>query len=344
MYASELAVILLLGMHTGVACVGCRTCATKVSKADTSPDAQRIRSIQVPPSIAAHSSNPELSGVAWSSLWKRYVVVSDDTGSQEEGTTHAPEVFTLTEDGIMDPEPTPIAGVEKLNDPESICPGPAGSFFITTSHSRNKKGHTPSSRRILVQVEPRGKQLNIVGSLDLTQVQSAAGSGLLAAAGLAPDGALDIEALAFRDRQLFIGLKSPLNAAGEATILKLADAENVVRSGNVPVGAIQTWRVVPLCVQAPTGRVCEGISNMTFLHDGSLVLLGTAPKGGPTDGGGALWYLADPAVPTKLPRLIRHFEGLKPEGVTLSNDGGSIVIVFDRDRLEPAWMKWPIPI
>ncbi len=82
---------------------------------------------------------------------------------------------------------------------------------------------------------------------------------------------------------------------------------------------------------------------MTFLPDGSLLLLSNTPKGMSGGGGGALWWLKDPPGTGDTPVLLKHFHKLKPEGVTLSSDGGSIVIVLDHDQEQPLWSRWPLP-
>jgi hypothetical protein len=67
------------------------------------------------------------------------------------------------------------------------------------------------------------------------------------------------------------------------------------------------------------------------------VLTANAPKGMATDGGGALFRLPPGA---REPVLLRTFAGLKPEGVSLAEDGKTLVLVFDHDRLAPLWMRW----
>jgi hypothetical protein len=342
MSVSRLAFAAMLVLQGCRGSADCHPSAASPSTQTTAGSAPSLQPVQVPSALAALTSNPELSGIAWSSALQRYIVVSDDTGKSSDGTAHRPWVFALSQDGALDRDPIPIVGLPRLNDAEAICAGPGGTFFITTSHSSNTHGNLPSARRLLMQVDLKGSELRMLGSVDLTEATATDGAGLLALAGLDPAGALDIEALAFRDPDLYIGLKSPLTHNGEATVLKMVDPSVVLRTGRLPPGAVTQWRRVQMCRPGPSGRVCEGISDMTFLPDGSLVLLGNTPKGRPSDGGGALWLLANPSV-SALPQLIRHFENLKPEGVAVSSDRGAVVIVFDRDRQQPVWMRWPIP-
>lgn len=299
-----------------------------------------VHPMRVPPALAAETSMPEPSGIAWSAALQRYLLVSDDTGLAEKGTRHAPIVLALAPDGSLDAEPIRIDGLEKLNDPEAICAGPRGTFFIVTSHSPNREGRTPGARRQLLLVAPRQRTLALLGRLDLTGGDTGA---LLGSLGLDPRGRLDIEALAFREGALFVGLKSPLGAAGEAVIARLSNPVQVVREGRLPAGALSRWGELPLCLDVKGRRVCQGIADMTFLADGSLVVAANSPKGGAPDGGGALWLVPAP-VRSSAPRLLRHFSRLKPEGIEISPGGRKLVIVFDSHGDPPLWSTMDVPV
>ncbi len=297
------------------------------------------REIAVPPALAAVTSAPELSGAVWSAALDRYLVVSDDTGLPERGTAHAPMLLGLGRDGRLDDAPIPIVGIEALNDPEAICRGPGETFFLVTSHSPNREGKTHRARRQLLHLERRGRSLAVLGRLDLTAVPGE--HSLLEAAGLDPHGRLDIEAIAYRDGSLFVGLRSPLTASGAAVVLRLADAVGALRSGRVPEGALSRWVELPLCLDRGAGRVCQGLSDMLFLEDGSLLVAANAPRG-TDDGGGAIWWIPEPARPGA-PRLVQRFPGLKPEGLALAPGAQQVVVVFDRDRKPPLWTELPVP-
>src|SRR4051794_29468870 len=109
----------------------------------------------------------ELSGAVWSPTLSRYVLVSDDVS--EEGSKHEPVLFTLSEAGQLDADPIRIDGIAELNDPESITAGPDGTLFVCTSHSVNKKGHLPESRRRLLHLEiGPDRKAKVLGQLDLS--------------------------------------------------------------------------------------------------------------------------------------------------------------------------------
>src|SRR5579859_5915668 len=108
------------------------------------------RPIRVPEALRARTCNPEPSAIVWCAPLDRYLVVSDDTGRRELGTYHAPFVLAMSEAGVLDDEPVPIVGIDRLNDPEAASPGPDGTLFLATSHSRNRRGKTKRERRQLL--------------------------------------------------------------------------------------------------------------------------------------------------------------------------------------------------
>jgi hypothetical protein len=302
------------------ACVGMVACAALIVP------------IKVPREIAERTGL-ELSGAAWSSALSRYILVSDDI--TDEGTKHTPFLYALSEAGQIDSAPIKIEGVSELNDPESITAGPDGTFFICTSHSLNKKGHLPESRRRLLQITlGPDRRAKVVGQVDLSAARTTDGKPPWGEA-----GSLDIEGIAFREGALFIGLKSPLGGDGSASILRLPDVVTVINAGAVPPGALSLWSRGRFCVPHNGKSVCEGIADLAFLPDGSLLVAGNAPKGMPTDGGGSLWKLE---AANSAPKLLKRFDGLKPEGIALAPDHTSAIVVFDTDGRQPLWIRWPL--
>jgi hypothetical protein len=299
-----------------------------------------VRTITVPAELAAVTSNPEFSGIVWNPGLRRYLVVTDDSGLRDQGSNHEPILLALGQDGVLDKTPIPIRGVKKINDPESICPGPDGTYFLVTSHSPNRENRTSAPRRQLLQLKPDKDGMRMLASLDLTDIKG--GGSLLALAGLPPDGRLDIEAVTYHDDALFIGFKSPLSSRGEAVVARISKPLENLRAGRLQAKAVERFLALPLCVEEKGERVCQGVSDMTFLPDGSLVLSANAPKGGPKDHGGALWHLPKP-VGKSSPLMLRRFPGLKPEGVTLSANGRALVVVFDTDTTIPKWIELPLP-
>lgn len=276
--------------------------------------------LTVPPALLAKTSPVELSGLTWVPALSRYLVVSDDAGPPG---AHAPWLFTLDAQGVFDADPMRIEGLDALDDAESITAGPDGTFFVTTSHSLNKKGKAKPARRQLLWLGLSERTLTVKGRLDLTTLITGR------------DDTLDVEALAFRDGALFVGCKAPLDAQGRASIFRLERVTDVF-AGAPPT--LRTWATPKLEVGE---HVPQGVTDLLFLPDGRLLLAANAPKTGTPDGGGALWRLDGPDAK---PVLVQRFtDGLKPEGLALSPDGKRVVVVFDRGAETPRWLSLPRP-
>lgn len=288
-----------------------------------------VRRARVPAELLQATRNPEPSGLAWSAFLQRYLVVSDDTGLKRLGTNHAPILLAMDTQGVFDAQPVPLLGVDSINDLEAITPASGGHWFLSTSHSKDRKARKKPARHALLLAMEQGRALTVLASLDL--------SPALARVGF-PE--VDLEGLSLWGDALVLGLKAPLGPNGAATLLILEHAEDVLRQGTVPVGALKVWTTVPLRVEQDGKPVMQGVSDLLRVGDG-LVLLANAPKGGTKDGGGSMWWWKTPLQGK--PTLVRRFAGLKPEGAALAPDGQSITLVFDCDQENPSWVSVGLP-
>ena len=312
-------------------------CSAGAPATASSPKAPKL--MQMPAALVRGNYRIEASGVAWAPSLDRFLVVSDDT--MNGANKHLPAVFGMSPQGALDSTPIMILGVTELNDAESICAGPDGTFFLTTSHSLNTKGKSSASRRMLLHLSLKGRELSVEGHpLDLTTATDADGRGLLGIAGLDPAGSLDIEGLTWSHGALYIGLKSPLTARGSAVILRFDHPLDAFKSGIIPSGAISRFREVALPVGHGGGSIHRGVAELLFLPDGSLIVLANAPKGLPADNGGGVFWLRPGATSAT---MLREFPGFKPEGVALSKDGHNLVVVFDTGNDPPRWTQMPLP-
>lgn len=306
----------------------------------SAPPPRPPQDIAASKALLARTCRPELSGLAWVASLARYLAVSDDTGLLETTSWHAPWLFTVDEQGAFDEEPLVIEGLDALDDAESITPGPKGTFFLTTSHARNKKGQAKPARRQLLWLALEGRKLSVRGRLDLTEAKDTKGQDLTALI-TGEEDELDIEAITFRDGALFVGFKAPLDAKGRAAIVRIEKIVEAFAAKQVDPKSISIWARPLLEVPGPDGAATpEGVTDLLFLADGRLVLAANAPKSGKPDGGGALWLLAKPEAK---PVMLHRFEGLKPEGLTFSPDGKRIVVAFDRGQDPSQWVQVPLP-
>lgn len=288
--------------------------------------------VTVPNALLGRTSMPEPAGIVWSPQLSQYLIVSGDTRDKHQGKKHAAWLFTMSRDGGLDGAPLPILGIAELNDAQALCTGPDGTYFLATSRSATRKGKDKPAPRRLFHLALSGRGLTILGSIDLASA--------IARSAAVPPGSVDIEALAFSAGQLYVGLNATQSAQDAAYILRIRDVLAAIKFGSLPPERVQRFAEVPLLVDTSAGQVVQGISDMSLLPDGSLVLLGNSLKGMPSDGGGALYWLQ----PGAAPRMLRHFTGLKPEGVTLTDDGKSLMLVFANARKALRFLREPLPV
>jgi hypothetical protein len=100
-----------------------------------------------------------------------------------------------------------------------------------------------------------------------------------------------------------------------------------------------------MTVQADGHQVPAGISELLSLPDGTLLLAATATSGDPDHQSGSLWWTAAAASGVLNAVRIREFDGLKPEGLSLSPTPGRLVVAFDTGDDDPLWteLPWPTP-
>ena len=298
--------------------------------------------IAVPAALRARFPAIEMSGIVWAPTLDRYLVVIDDAIDLDEHERHAPFVLALDRNGTLDVDPVMITGVEEVDDAEAIVAGSGNTFYLLTSHSPNKKGKIAKSRRQLLELALVGRKLEVRNALDLLHGKGDI-ANLLEKLGFPADTAVDLEGLAFHAGSLYVGLKAPLLPDDSAAVFRLERPAEAFARGKLAKGDLALWGQAKLAVPGAAGApVPQGVADLFFAADGALYLCANAPKGRAKDGGGALWRIAKPAGGRMEPTLVRQFSQLKPEGVTVAPGGGALTVVFDRDRRDPLWLRWPI--
>jgi len=294
--------------------------------------------LSVPAALAARSRF-EPSGLVWLPDLERYLVVSDDTGWPDRDD-HAPWLFLVDAQGNVEASPLTLHGIDEVNDLEAVARGPGGRLLLLSSNAISKRGRRPASRQWLLEVERRGRSLTVTHRVALVQALVASHEpGALAALGIdqrAADGLPDVnfEGLAYRDGDLVLGLKRPVDLNG-ARILRIEDASALLRAGRVEPGRVSVFGVVDL--RTEDGRA-RGISDLVLDGAGGFLALSTVP-GAPDDEqvGGAhrITRGADGALVAK---TLATWPGHKPEGISI-DPAGRTRVVFDADSDTPAWIE-----
>lgn len=290
----------------------------------------------------------EPSGILAQGAQARYLVVSDDTGTGEDGDEDQPWIFAMSANGAVHAEPVIVGGVREIKDVEAIAAGAGGEVYLLSSQSYSKKGKRKPARTALLRLRPEGQGFQVSGEAHLAE-QLDADPELAAQLGLSGGtAALDIEGMALRDGALFLGLKAPLDARGEAMIWKVAspaalfDAPGTKDGGRdgakgLKSAGVSLWATARIDVDLGGQPVPGGISDLLFLPGGELAITSTPST---ADGDtGALWVVDKPNSGKLTPRLIERFPGRKPEGIAPSLSGDKLMIVFDTGDAAPLYQE-----
>ncbi|WP_433926423.1 hypothetical protein AB3662_26235 [Sorangium cellulosum] len=332
--------------------------ATPPPAATAPPPAATARALamRVPPALSRRS-RLEPSGILARPREARYLIVSDDTGHDGEDGEGAPWLFAMSATGDVHPEPVAVEGVDELVDVEGIAAGDGGEIYLLSSQSHNRKGRRKPGRTALLRLRSDGPGFRVDGEIHLAEMLDASPERA-AALGL-PHGTreLDIEGLAFHKGALYLGLKAPLDAQGNAMIWRIASPGALFQAGRPAAGkagkgkgsklpvdprpledaGFSPWARARVDVDLAGRAAPGGISDLLFLPDGSLAIASTPST---ADGdAGALWRVDGPQAGTLAPRLVQRFPGLKPEGIAPSLSRGKLMVVFDAGSGVPSFQE-----
>ena len=301
---------------------------------------EKPRPMRVPEKLSRHSRF-EPSGALWQADLLRYLVVSDDTGREIE---HVPWLFTMDVEGHVDADPLAVTGINELNDLESVASDADGSIYLLSSQSHSSKGNRPRSRTAFLRVAAAGRSYAVTGEVHIAEALDGADASLRARLGLeSGTRELEIEGLAVRAGAAYFGLKAPLDAAGNAMIWRLPDVRGAFDAERFDPDRLELWARVPLRAQAGGADVAAGISDLLFLPDGTLLLTATPAAGDGATESGCIVHVAHAQPGLLVPRVVRTFPGMRPEGLSIAPAPGRFLVVFDAGEADPFWIDLPWP-
>jgi len=309
---------------------------TPLKAAESSPVLQKIH---IPQSLK-EKSRFEPSGLIWLHDIQRYLIVSDDTGFKGDNN-HAPWLFLMDKNGIMDSEPLTLDGIEKLNDLEAVTMSDDGRIYLLSSQSINKKGKRAKTRQYLLEVEHAGREFKVIRKVELykaltSSYDDAALTFLGLGASIGKAGrVLNIEGAAWYRGDLMLGLKEPQSAKG-AIVWRLKNLEQFMASGRLQKDQLE--RYAEVAFNAADGAA-RGISDLCFDEKGNLYILSTIPKQSAAAQTSMLHAIDNFSAGLHQARLIKKFEGHKAEGIALYSDR-HFTVVFDADSGEPHYLSW----
>lgn len=296
--------------------------------ATSAPEPRRMI---VPPALTS-KSRFEPSGLVTLRSEQKYLVVSDDTGwhGRDEGK---PWLFAMDATGAVAPEPITIAGVSEIDDLESIARSDAGDVWVLSSQGFNKKGKRKPARTSMLHLRRDGGGYRADAEAHL-------GERFERLLGLAPGQRdLDVEGMTFKDGALYVGVKAPVDANGDARIVEIGAPRAFLEGDD---SSASVWATVHLEVDVDGARVAGGISELAFSPSGALVLAST-PSTADSEAS-ALFVVAAPVTGGRLtPNLVRRFPRHKAEGLAPSLTTNGLVVVFDAGQRTPSLLELPWP-
>ncbi|MBN2054575.1 hypothetical protein JW905_06620, partial [bacterium] len=298
-----------------------------------------IRRMTLPGGLADRTRF-EPSGICRLPGTERFLVVSDDTGVPGTPGDHAPILFLMDAEGNVNDTTLTLLGDESVNDLEAITPVDDESFILVSSQTISKNGKRSNARRSIMKIRCHDGACRVekrFAFLDLLLASCKPGKlRELGMEGMEDDDlpVLNIEGAAYRDNNLYLGLKQPVSGRG-AIIWCLRDIESVFQTGRMSPGQVEVFGYVDL--GEADGRP-RGISDLAFDDSGRLWALSTVPgvEGDDQTGGfHRLERFADGAIRAA---TLREFPGLKPEGLCFLTDS-EFMIVFDTGQGTPFFCR-----
>lgn len=296
-----------------------------------------IKPMAVPIALRRFTSL-EPSGIVWIPSLGKFLLVSDDTGQKDTKTEHLPLLFAMDQDGQIDNNPVLIEGIKKINDIEGITAGEKDVYYLISSQNISQKGKRPKSREYLIKLQRSGEKYVACAKIDLLSLilthlkpNERAELGLLESA---IDGKplLNIEGIAYKSGELFLGLKQPVNREG-AIIWQIKRPEELLTKQQLSPGQLVLYGRVSLSTQPERPA---GISDLCFDAQGRLWVLSTVPSATPEEQKGGLHVIENFSSRNLKARLVAEFPNLKPEGLCFRNQS-QLFIVFDCDQGNPGF-------
>lgn len=294
------------------------------------------------PDTLQQLSRFEPSGILWRQASSRYLVVSDDTGFKSK-REDSPWIFEMSNAGQVGINPISIQGDIQFSDLESIAPAEDGGIYLLSSQGYSRSGKRKDLRTQFIKIEQTESGFQAAAQQSLVASIEAHGTAYLSSLGLASGTReLEIEAMAAYQGSLYLGLKSPLDAAGNAMVWKMDEPEVFLRTGNLSQENLSLWATIKVPAQSNGQDVAGGISELLFLPNGSLMVAST-PSLGDGKPTGFLSYARQPKGGLISLETVRTFAGHKPEGLSLSSNPGYVTVAFDAGDDTPHWVQVPWP-
>jgi hypothetical protein len=289
---------------------------------------ERITEIVVPKSIRKKTSF-EPSGIVYMKNINRYFVISDDTPKNE------PLIYVMNMNGEIEKNPIKIKGIKKIKDIESISLDEDGFLYILSSMSRDKSGKISRSRKFLYKIKVDGFNLEKVGEINLYNylvAQSSTEESLWKKYfSVGSKFAINIEGMAIKDNELFLGVRNSIGEDNQVGILSVKNLLSLFSKNKKEEASVTLKILLNLPIRS-NQDLDEGISDLFW--KGEELNIVTASNRYKDKGRLLSYYLNG----LKGPELVRDYHTNRPEGGVFNPHEKEYIVVFDSNKSKQAYM------
>lgn len=288
------------------------------------------------PDTLRQTTRFEPSGLVHLESTGNYLLVSDDTGLPDTSSDHIPWLFSMDKTGSVNPQPIQVDNITSFNDIEAVTTIDDQTVLLVSSQNISRKNKRKHDRTLLMKVRHLNDEFTVIDHIPLMQLimrdcdaeeRQKLGLNLLEADGL-PE--LNIEAAAYRNNTLYLGLKEPA-IDKKAIIWRISDLNALFQSRSLVPGQLAIEGTVSFKNNADATR---GISDLTFDSNGRIWILTTIPEASRDEQVGGLHQLTRFSDNRFTAQTVHLFPGEKPEGLCIDSDN-RLNIVIDADSDSP---------
>jgi len=279
--------------------------------------------ISIPIEISERT-NLEPSGLLYLNDLKKVLMLSDELPSDRKI-----EFYQMSTQGIIELKVLEILDPPvKAKDLESFSVDQNGNITVLCSLSYSK-GSPSKSRNQLLWLKRDKTQLSFVKAVNLRKLlEKWALKNSKSEAAKFISEELNVEGHFWSGKDLYLGLKEPFSAEGNSVILKVTNALDLESETLLANEQVSIWQTLNLTV----ADKAMGISDLVFLN-GTLYILSSCPKDLNQGVCGAFWKLEQSFESSSNGlKMIRFFDSIKPEGLTVNSDTREFILAFDAGR------------
>lgn len=263
---------------------------------------------------------PEMSGMVFVPELRQFVLVSDDYPEDR------PVLFLMNEQGQVQPHQIAIAGLDQMQDIESVSLL-GDRLYLMGSLSRTKKGKLKPARHLFVKVRRNGLRYHVEQTIELREkiLQALAHSKEAVLRKIAtldqqnPKGGFEVEGHAIEGEDLYLALKGPALSMNKGLILKVDDFQELFEDR--PVASDRVHVAAEFEMKLPNLNVESVVTDLVKVGDNFY--LASSCRGASCS---AVWKVK---AGQSQAELVRDFSYPHLEALALQPDSKKLFAVFE---------------